>query len=30
MPGPVDPTRLLYRDLVPGRFETAVGPISAG
>lgn len=30
MPGPVDATRLLYRDLVPGRFEAAAGPITAG
>ena len=27
MPGPVDPARLLYRELVPGAFEGVSGPI---
>jgi predicted N-acetyltransferase YhbS len=30
MPGPVDPSRLLYRELVPGTFAEARGPITAG
>jgi predicted N-acetyltransferase YhbS len=30
MPGPVDPARLLYRELSPGTIATAKGPITAG
>ena len=30
LPGPVDPARLLYRELVPGAFENASGKVTAG
>ena len=30
MPGPVDPARLLYLELVEGAFGTAQGAITAG
>ncbi len=30
LPGPVDTARLLYRELAPGAFEAAKGPITPG
>ncbi len=30
LPGPVDPARLLFRELVPGAFEGASGKVTAG
>lgn len=30
LPGPVDPSRLLYLELEPGAFEGVAGPVQAG